>query len=330
MKKKLFWKPKRTIILASWSGEEYGLIGSTAWGEKHSKGVLKRAIAYLNVDIGVSGKTFELVSSATLVRLIKQVLKAVPDPEHPQDSVIRRWDGKFYPIGSGSDYAVFLHHLGIPSADMRFGANSGSGRATDYGTYHSIFDSFSWMEKYADPDFSFHQKMAIIWGVCALRLADATTLPLFHLDQARIIQGEVERVERMVSDEKAFKEMQKAAKEYLDVSKDIDLKRRNHRSEDVDSELNNKLAFSERFFIAKEGLPRRKWFKHVLHAPGLYSGYSADYLPGIVQGKRDEKNQELANEQAYLFAARLQAVSRFLKSGKTSVESIYSSNHDKA
>ena len=38
------WRPKRTIILASWDGEEWGLLGSTEWAEKHAQELSTKAV----------------------------------------------------------------------------------------------------------------------------------------------------------------------------------------------------------------------------------------------------------------------------------------------
>jgi N-acetylated-alpha-linked acidic dipeptidase len=315
MLKKIGWRPKRTILFASWSGEELGLLGSTAFGEQHEHGFLKRAVAYLNVDIGVSGNRFELETTATLARLIAKVLKDIPDPEIPKSSLLARWDKRFYPLGTGSDYTVFIHHLGIPSADLRFSADSGSGKATAYGVYHSIYDSFSWMEQYGDPTFVFHEKMAQVWGVCALRIADALTLPFNHVDQAKLVRSYVAQVEGMVMNPIIFKEMRYAADELLQVAmREAATK---YEFETIDSHRNDRLAFSERqFLIPNGGLPLRKWFKHILQAPDLYLGYSASTMPGIVQAFVDQKDPELANQQARIVAERILAVARYLHSGR--------------
>jgi len=56
------------------------------------------------------------------------------------------------PLGSGSDYTVFLQRLGVASSDQGFG-----GTATDAPYhYHSIYDTQSWQERYADPGFHRH------------------------------------------------------------------------------------------------------------------------------------------------------------------------------
>jgi len=46
-------------------------------------------------------------------------------------------------------------------------------------------------------------------------------------------------------------------------------------------DLNQKLMESERRLTTTEGLPRRPWYKHMLYAPGVYSGYGVKTLPGI-------------------------------------------------
>lgn len=72
-------------------------------------------------------------------------------------------------LGSGSDYTAFLQHVGVPSSDI-----SSSG---PYGVYHSVFDNLNWFKKFADPDFVYEQQMARIFGLEALRMADADVLP---------------------------------------------------------------------------------------------------------------------------------------------------------
>src|SRR6202023_746016 len=72
-------------------------------------------------------------------------------------------------LGSGSDYSVFLQHLGVPSTDI---TSNG-----DYGVYHSVFDNFAWFKKFGDPDFVYEQQMARIYGLEMLRMASADVLP---------------------------------------------------------------------------------------------------------------------------------------------------------
>src|SRR5699024_7984279 len=44
------WQPRRTIVYASWDGEEPGLLGSTEWAEKHADELQEKAAIYINSD----------------------------------------------------------------------------------------------------------------------------------------------------------------------------------------------------------------------------------------------------------------------------------------
>lgn len=75
--------------------------------------------------------------------------------------------------------------------------------------------------------------------------------------------------------------------------------------------LNDRLSLSERYFKDPNGLPNRKWFKHVIQSPGLYLGYAADVYPGITQALRD-MNMTLAESQVEVVANRINAAATYL------------------
>ena len=198
------WKPKRTIVVASWDAEEEGLIGSTEWGEDHAP-QLANADAYFNMDVGVSGKNFGASSVPSLKDFVRAIAKVVPAPEggtvydawkkasdsnndkkHPQETsanrpqaAAARGDVPVGDLGSGSDYSVFLQHLGVPSTDI---TSSG-----DYGVYHSVFDNFAWFKKFGDPDFLYEQEMARVFGLEMLRMSSADVLPYDYEDYGKEI-----------------------------------------------------------------------------------------------------------------------------------------------
>lgn len=263
----------------------------------------------------MSGPVFELSATDTLARVVSQVLHDLPDPKRPTHRLSTRWNGLYFPLGTGSDYTVFIHHLGISSVDMRFGAESMSGGGAVYGTYHSIYDSFQWMDQFGDPGFYFHQAMSQVWGVCALRLANAIHLPFHHVDQARAIQSHINKARPLV-DPEVFQNLRTAGEQFLQAAKQV-ARERPISPQDILAR-NDRIALAEKKFLYSAGLPRRKWFKHVLQAPSLYEGYAPDILPGIVQAVRDENNQTLGTEQALVFCARLRAVSEFLLTSSSS------------
>lgn len=153
------WRPLRTIVIASWDAEEYGLVGSTEYGEDFRAFLSKHAVAYLNVDNAVSGANFYSLASPSLAHLFRSVAERI---EHPTDTDRSLWDTKddvgpfagnisdslsyatqsdlppntlgIYAVGSGSDYTVFLQHIGIAVGDPFF--TSGRGDAAYH--YHSV------------------------------------------------------------------------------------------------------------------------------------------------------------------------------------------------
>src|SRR5579862_2548311 len=190
------WKPKRTMIFGSWDGEEEGLMGSTEWVEQNES-ALANAAAYFNMDVAVSGPKFGASAVPSLKQFLRDVTKFVPSPKG--GTVYEAWQKSAQPnapvtqspteaigdghrppatvkddvrvgdLGSGSDFSAFQQHLGVPSADI-----SSTG---PYGVYHSVFDNFAWFKKFGDPDFIYEQQMARVFGIEALRMADADVLP---------------------------------------------------------------------------------------------------------------------------------------------------------
>jgi N-acetylated-alpha-linked acidic dipeptidase len=179
------WRPKRTIVYASWDGEEPGLLGSTEWAESHAQELIQKAAVYINSD-SYSRGFLSVGGSHSLEKFVNEVARSVPDPQ-TQVSVFERAraarmvggdeeprtrkDLRIYPLGSGSDYTPFLQHLGIASLNVGYGGEGGG------GSYHSIFDSFDFYTRFGDPNFDYGIAMAMTAGRMTLRLADADVLP---------------------------------------------------------------------------------------------------------------------------------------------------------
>jgi len=282
------WKPKRTILFCAWDAEEYGLIGSTEWVEENYDDLVKNAIAYINVDVAVSGKDFSASSVPSLDRFIEELIKSVVDPETGNTIFAEAWKRqnksisknisnppdtariKFGRLGSGSDYTAFLDFAGIPSIDMRF--------TGPYGVYHSQLDNFYWMKNFCDPDFKYHETMVKIVGIALMRLSSCDYLPFDYVNYANEIEGYINEIEKDYGDLLKgkgidftnIKEKIKTMKLYADSLK---MKQRTFLTLDV-----SKL---ERKFTRKVGLPNRNWYKHRVYAPGYYLGYGTQVLPGI-------------------------------------------------
>ncbi len=292
------WKPKRTIVIGSWDAEEEGLIGSTEWGEDHAQ-ELGNAAAYFNMDVAVAGKKFGASGVPTLKEFIREIAKAVPSPEG--GTVYEAWKKTSQPnpensreptfrpppaamqndvpvgdLGSGSDYTVFLQHLGVPSTDI---TSSG-----DYGVYHSAFDDFTWFKKFGDPDFRYEQQMARIYGLEVLRMSSADVLPYDYEDYGREILVYLDAAKNKSKDrfgDKApdFSPALEGARHLEEAGAKILQKQRKFPA--APDRLNAKLRDAERALLIPEGLPNRPWFHHAIYAPGQYTGYAAVVIPGL-------------------------------------------------
>ncbi|KAI5120935.1 hypothetical protein M0805_002915 [Coniferiporia weirii] len=216
------WKPLRTIVFASWDAEEYGLIGSTEWGEDFADWIKDHVVAYLQTDVSSAGSRFSVSASPSLSQLIAKTAKDLPHPaksgkslwdaidddgpfagaidpdlkaQHDAKSTFKHGVPGVSPLGSGSDYTVFLQHIGIASVDCGF---SGTLNDAVYH-YHSVYDSERWQELYGDPGFHRHVAVAQNLGLLALRFADAITLPLNTTQYALELDDYLDLVEDIAS-----------------------------------------------------------------------------------------------------------------------------------
>ena len=332
------WKPKRTIILGSWDAEEEGLIGSTEWGEQHET-ELANAAAYFNMDVAVSGPKFGAASVPSLKQFLREVAKSVPAPkggtvydswrkenqpgaESAQSPTEAIGDGKRIPaaqskadvpvgdLGSGSDYTVFLQHLGVPSADV---SSTGS-----YGVYHSAFDNFNWFKKFGDPDFVYEQEMARIFGIAIIRMADADVLPYDYEDYAKEITSYIDSAKKKAQTEFAaqtvnFAEASQAAHHFEQAAAKA-LVRQQEPPPDP-AKLNRALRDAERALLIPEGLPNRPWFRHAIYAPGQYTGYAAVVIPGINEAI-DKHDLARTRQQIALLATALNRAAKVLENDR--------------
>ncbi|KAK7203103.1 hypothetical protein BZA70DRAFT_300106 [Myxozyma melibiosi] len=354
--KKTGWKPLRSIILASWDGEEYALLGSTEWGEDLAKYLGAKAMAYLNVDVAVSGPNFNAAASPLLNTILKDVVKRVPHPSggYVYDHWFAQANAHISTLGSGSDYTVFMDHLGIPSIDFGFG-----GGANDaVYQYHSNYDSFAWMDKFGDPTWEFHTTMVKIWGLLLLQLSEQEVIQFDIGEYARSLSTYFERIKSKINDiaeenaelkadwtEGGFYDCSGVAtsqghdslvqecryRTSADVGDGVDLpdfelgwwyiasslrnctdaldmlvqaaNKFDVKSSQVEKEyltdypwfksykkmrtyvqiqgLNSQYMKFERKFLYEKGLDERDWYKHIVFAPGYWTGYAGATFPGL-------------------------------------------------
>jgi N-acetylated-alpha-linked acidic dipeptidase len=137
------WKPLRTIVFASWDGEEYGLIGSTEWVEEFLPWLNGTAVAYLNVDVGTTGPNFKASAAPLLNKALIETTKLVLSPNQTVvgQTVYDLWNKHISTMGSGSDFTAFQDYAGVPSVDMGFSG----GKNTPVYHYRMCFSLLSLM-----------------------------------------------------------------------------------------------------------------------------------------------------------------------------------------
>lgn len=318
------WRPKRTLLFCSWDGEEEGLIGSTEWVEEYAA-MLQHAAAYFNIDIGVSGPNFTAAAVPSLKKFVLAVTRDVPSPKG--GSVYDQWvlnhghapkhigidvaskgaEVRLGDLGSGSDYTPFLQHIGVPSTDV-----SSEG---PYGVYHSTFDDFAWYTHEADPHFLYLQEMARVLGLEAVRMADADVLPYDYVTYAKEILSYIHGARSKAKDDDLsldFGPALAAAKRLAAAAQEM--KSREHQPGEDPGQLNDTLRQVETSFIDPSGLPKRPWYRHVIFAPGEYTGYTAVVIPGVNESI-DEHDSQVAAQQLKVLTEALNSAARILQSG---------------
>jgi N-acetylated-alpha-linked acidic dipeptidase len=350
------WRPKRTLVYASWDGEEPGLLGSTEWAETHAEELQKKAVVYINSDTNTRG-FLNPGGSHSLQRLVNDVAESVPDPEthvsveareraramvqgfergasEAQRKIARtaaaHGDLPLEGLGSGSDYSPFLQHLGVASLNIEFG-----GEAEQSGVYHSQYDTFEHYMRFGDPGFLYEVAEAKTVGRLALRMADADVLPMQFTGFADTVGQYLDEVHKLVDerrrsaeelgkllDQNAFTAASDPTKPvapperepevpYFEfASLDNVLARLQKSARGYDElyakvsdgslkltvtqrrQLDDLLRGLEQTLTDSRGLPGRDWYRHLIYAPGMLTGYGVKTLPGVREAIEQDRFEE--------------------------------------
>jgi N-acetylated-alpha-linked acidic dipeptidase len=369
------WRPARTLIYASWDGEEPGLLGSTEWAEAHAAELAQHAVMYVNSDSNDRG-FLRAEGSHSLQRLVNEIANEIQDPEthvsvlarlraklrvddyegaegHNQKLAQAAASGADVPIGalgSGSDYSAFLQHIGMASLDLSYG-----GEADQDGVYHSAYDSFDHYARFGDPGFAYEVAEAQTVGHLVLRVADADVLPIQASDAYTVYEGYLHELHRLADDKRARAALWSTLKQarafelasdptrplsapaaeaevpYLDFAPldnaMLHLQRAAHGYDEayaaaaaqglgLDSahraQLDAILQRLEPSLTDETGLPGRPWYKHLLYAPGRFTGYGVKTVPGVREGIEQGAFQE-AERYVTLTAQALERYSQQLE-----------------
>ncbi len=370
------WKPKRTIIYCLWDGEEPGLLGSTEWAEAHADELIRHNAAYINTD--ANGRGFlEVQGSHTLEKFINGVARDIEDPEKKMSVWQRRQayslassttpeerkelrsraDLRIPALGSGSDYTVFVDHLGIASLNISYGGED------EGGIYHSIYDDFYWFTHFSDTDLSYGRTLSQTVGTAVLRLANADLLPFDFTDFADTIHQYADELQKLAKTKRddiieqnqqvqdgvltaaadpkksyvapaiepvpphlnfapllnASEALTRSATHYQNAMQRASQNGGAALSKVSLQSLNAILIQSERKLANADGLPRRPWYKHLIYAPGFYTGYAVKTIPGVREAIEEKKWKE-ADEQIARVGAALQEEADLIESAASELD----------
>jgi N-acetylated-alpha-linked acidic dipeptidase len=321
------FRPRRTVVFGNWDAEEYTLTGSTEWGEQFENELRRNAVVCLNVDSATSGRNLTVSLVPALLPAVIEATKAVGDPATNQ-SLYQGWSTErnalnvrsyavpgagggevpFGILGGGSDFMVFLQHDGVPSLDMAFDG--------PYGVYHSIYDDFNWMTKFGDPGFRYHAAMSQLWGLLALRFADADMEPFDYAAYASEVAAYLSSLRQIAPSSFSTQEIdpllercQRWRKAAAKLTAELEAWRAtgslvpsSSHGDPKTTAINEQFVAEERTLLDPDGIPGRPWFRHLIYAP--LPSYDAETLPGLREALT-EGDLNRAREQARKLAEAL-------------------------
>jgi N-acetylated-alpha-linked acidic dipeptidase len=263
------------------------------------------------------------------------VVKLVTSPNQtvPGQSVYEAWDKQIDTMGSGSDFTAFQDFAGIPSLDMGF---NNDGKSSVYH-YHSNYDSFDWMERYGDPSFQHHATIAKLWALTAAKLVETPVIQMNATEYSIGLDKYIDSVEKKAKEanysgeeEDLLAPLYQAATHFRFAATIHDATAAQLLLEYYNNDIpwwkpwekvklylairaiNTKYKFLERKFLYPEGLDERPWFKHVVFAPGKWTGYAGATFPGIVEGI-DEKKDDTVKKWIDISSKAIDAAADWLE-----------------
>jgi N-acetylated-alpha-linked acidic dipeptidase len=250
-------------------------------------------------------------------------------PEERKEARARP-DLRIEALGSGTDFTTFLDHLGIASLNVGY-----SGEDKE-GIYHSVYDDFYWYTHFSDTEFVYGRALSQTIGSMVMRFADADLLPYQFTDFADTMKTYNDQLKKLLTDQQdeaketnqklddgvysatsdprsptvappraevppfinfapldnAIAALNRSADRYRKASSAA---MRSASTQNFDR-ANQLLLQSERHLTLDEGLPRRPWYKHMIYAPGWYTGYSPKTMAGVREGIEEKRYSEAESE----------------------------------
>lgn len=297
---------EKMVVYINTDGTGVGFLGV---GGSHS---LEKFINEITVDV------MDPVQDVSLQERLRARLRVSENKD------AEREDLRIYPMGSGSDYTAFIHHAGVPVLNLGFGGESSGG---SYHSIFDSYDHYKRFNDgnyvYGTTLAKVNGRL-----VLRLSEADILPFRFVNMAEnigsfiesnkklAKAVEKKTENRNKLL-DKKAFTISGNPKKTYLPPKRlslvpDFDFTpldeshkrlevsawkyekalagvKKGFLSAEQKSQVNQLLREVEQAMTRSDGLPRRKWFKNMIYAPGFYTGYGVKTLPGIREGL-EERN----------------------------------------
>jgi N-acetylated-alpha-linked acidic dipeptidase len=263
-------------------------------------------------------------------------LNAIADAKSADDKkeIRQRPDLRIGALGSGTDFTGFIDHLGIATLDMAYGGEDDGGIYhsiyDDFYWYTHFSDTnFVYGRAMAQTVGTSVLRLADA-QVLPFDFTDfADTVGMYTKELQKLLADKQDEIRERnqeieegmfkatfdprrptVAPEKAevpphlnFAPMQNALDSLTRTSKhyqqSLSAVQPNLDNENFVAQLrvlNRELMETERRLTNPDGLPRRPWYKHLLYAPGVYSGYGVKTVPGVREGIEQKRYGEAEQE----------------------------------
>ena len=308
----------KAVVYINTDGNGRGFLNA---GGSHALEPLVNAVAKEIEDPDTKGSVWKRMQARAIAA----------GPAAQRNEARTRSDLRISALGSGSDYSAFLQHAGVPTLNLSF-----AGLDDSEGIYHSIYDDYYHFTKFLDTDFVYGRALAQTVGSLVIRLADASVLPFEFTSLADTVQTYVSDLEAQLKNRQTeVKELNQQIEEGvftaiadprrqttapvvesvppsinfapLDnaasaLSQAADRYKksleaaRSRLTPDQIRAINKGLIQSERYLTDTGGLPRRPWYRHMLYAPGFYTGYGVKTMPGVREALEQKNYAEAERE----------------------------------
>ncbi|XP_035993854.1 transferrin receptor protein 1 [Fundulus heteroclitus] len=278
------FKPRRSIVFASWSAGEYGSVGATEWLEGYLSSLSTKAVSYINLDGIVTGqKGFKVAASPLLHTLIQKTLEEVKNKDLTLLNQFAKsdWESNILePMEPDNAAYSFLAFSGIPSISFRFSTENSGYKFL--GTLQDTSDNLNIATSSQVPQLA--EAAGRFAGHIALRLVHDHLLQMDVMKYYKVIRSHVAKINGKVREVQRIKPellpkaltvkwLISATGSYSRAARNLLTDIQNSDLEDIEMcrLINDRIMTVERNLLSQYVSPRESPFRHILVGSGPHT-----------------------------------------------------------